>query len=171
MGCGHDARNDSEGMTGLLKEFILSGFDVETAIKTVNSALCMQIERERSASVDVLCIDRVNRTAKMYKIGCAETVIKKGDKFDTVLPLSLPAGIIDEINAQPQNRRVQKGDIFIMASDGVTQCGGVFGDWIQNEISEEMSAQDIANKIMNRAVTKWNGAAFDDLTVVAVRIE
>ncbi len=169
MGCGYDARSESAGVIRLIKEFILAGFDEETAIKTVNSALCLQFSKERTATIDILCIDRALCVAKLYKIGCAETVFIHDDKYETILPLSLPVGMVDEISVKRQVRRIHSGDIFIMATDGVTQCGGVFEEWVKNEIEDE--PDKCAAKIVDKAVSKWNGAAFDDLTVVAVRIE
>lgn len=169
MGCGYDARNESEAIIRLLKEFILAGFDAETAIKTVNSALCLQLDRERTASIDLLCIDRAGGVARMFKIGSAETVFIHDGKYETVLPLSLPAGMVDEINIKQQLRRIHSGDMFIMATDGVTQCGGVFGEWVKSEIRED--AQSTAAAVIDKAISKWNGSAFDDLSVVVVCVE
>lgn len=169
MGCGYDARSESEGVIRLLKEFILAGFDEETAIKTVNSTLCLQLNKEHTATIDILCIDRASCIAKLYKIGCAETIFIHDDKYETILPLSLPVGMVNEICVKRQIRRIHRGDMFIMATDGVTQCGGVFEEWVKNEIEDDSNA--CAARIVNKAVSKWNGAAFDDLTVVAVKIE
>ncbi len=171
MGCGYDARNESEGLIKLIKEFILAGFDVETAIKTVNSALCLRIYGEHTASLDMLCIDRNKGLARIFKIGCAETLYISENKFETLFPISLPAGLLENINLQPQTRRIHKGDTFIMASDGVTQCGGVFGEWAKKEYNENLTPQELSKKITDKSISKWNGAAFDDLSVVVVRIE
>jgi stage II sporulation protein E len=170
MGTGRSACSESESIVRLLKDFINAGFDTETAIKTINSALCLQLDNERAAAVDILCIDRADGFAKMFKIGCAETIVANEHGFDTIFPVSLPAGIIDEINMKPQTRRVHDGDIFIMATDGITQCGGLFSEWVKGDIDIEDSAEEISRRIVHHAVEKWGGAAFDDMTCVVVKV-
>jgi stage II sporulation protein E len=170
MGTGRSASTESESIVKLLKSFINAGFDTETAIKTINSALCLQLDNERAAAIDILCIDRANGFAKMFKIGCAETIVANEHGCDTIFPVSLPAGIIDEINMKPQTRRVHEGDIFIMATDGITQCGGLFSEWVKSDIEPAADAEELARRIVHHAAEKWGGAAFDDMTCVVVKI-
>ncbi len=169
MGCGKNAEKESKCIVNLLKEFLNSGFDAETAIKTINSSLCLQLDRERTASIDMLCIDRTSGIAKLFKIGCAETFFRHGDTTDVIFPVSLPAGIVEEIDMKPQIIRVHSGDILVMATDGVTESGT--GEWIRHEIYPELSPEDNARSIISKAVSKWRGRAFDDMTCIVIKIE
>ena len=168
MGCGRDARKESEGIVRLLKSFVNAGFDAETAIKTVNSALCLQLDRERAATIDFLCIDRAQGFAKLFKIGCAETFFRHSGSTDVIFPVSLPAGMVDEIDLKPQTIRIHYGDILVMATDGITQTGS--GEWIRNEIYPDMEPEENARLIADKALKKWGGAAFDDMTCIVIKI-
>lgn len=171
MGSGREARKESEGIVRLLRGFVSAGFDADTAIKTINSALCLQLDRERAATIDMLCIDRANNIAKFYKTGCAEAIIKHGDKLETVFPLSLPAGMVEDIDLHPQTVRIHSGDIIVMATDGVTQSGGIFCEWAKKELDTDESPEETARRIIAKATEKWGGAAFDDMTCVVIKID
>lgn len=170
MGCGCDARDESEGIVRVLKSFVSAGFDAETAIRTVNSALCLQLDRERAAAIDMLYIDRAQGIARFFKTGSAEAVIIRGGGTETIFPMSAPAGMIEDIQLVPQTRRVRSGDIIVMATDGVTQSGGIFSEWVKNEVDLNDSPEETARRIIKKAEEKWGGAAFDDMTCVIVRI-
>lgn len=168
MGCGYDARRESESVVQLLKEFVNAGFDAETAIRIINSSLCMQLDHERASAIDLLYIDRTSGIAKLFKIGCAETFFFHGGNTDIIFPVSLPAGMVNSINLNPQTIRIHEGDILVMVTDGVTQsCSS---EWIKDEIKPELSAEDNARAIIDKAVIKWGGKAFDDMTCAVIKI-
>lgn len=168
MGCGYDARRESKSVVRLLKEFITAGFDAETAIRIVNSSLCMQLDRERASAIDLLYIDRTSGIAKLFKIGCAETFFFHGGNTDTIFPVSLPAGMVNSIDLNPQTIRIHEGDILVMVTDGVTQSGS--SEWIKDEIRPELSAEENARTIIDKAIVKWGGKAFDDMTCAIIKI-
>lgn len=168
MGCGFDARRESESIVRLLKDFVTAGFDTETAIRTINSSLCLQLDRERTASIDLMCIDRTSGIARLFKIGCAETFFYHGGSTDIIFPLSLPAGMIDTIDLNPQTLRLHEGDILVMVTDGVTQSGS--SEWIKKEIDTKLSAEDNARLIVDKAVSRWGGRAFDDMSCAVIKI-
>ncbi|MDO5397333.1 MAG: SpoIIE family protein phosphatase [bacterium] len=168
MGCGYDARKESESIVRLLKEFVTAGFDAETAIRIINSSLCMQLDRERAAAIDLLYIDRTSGIAKLFKIGCAETFFFHGGAADIIFPVSLPAGMVNSIDLNPQTIRIHEGDILVMVTDGITQSGS--SEWIKNEIKPELSAEENARTIIDKAIVKWGGKAFDDMTCVVIKI-
>ena len=168
MGCGYDARRESKNVVQLLKEFVTAGFDAETAIRMINSSLCLQLNRERASAIDLLYIDRTSGIAKLFKIGCAETFFFHGGSTDTIFPVSLPAGMVDSIDLNPQTIRLHEGDILVMVTDGVTQSGS--SEWIKKEIRPELSAEENARAIIDKAIVKWGGKAFDDMTCAIIKI-
>ena len=168
MGSGADARNESRGIVRLLRSFVTAGYDAETAIRTVNSALCLFPARERAATIDMLCIDRMTGIAKLFKIGCAQSFFLHSGVTDVLFPMSIPAGMVEEIDLRPQTLRLHEGDVIVMVTDGITQSGS--GEWLRGEIDADTDAQKTAQRITDKALERSRGTAFDDMTCAVVRI-
>lgn len=170
MGTGKEAMLQSRELVRLLRSFLESGFDAETALRTVNSALCLRLDRESTAAVDLLCIDRLKSTAKLYKTGSAQSLILHNGESETVFPASVPAGMLPEINTVPRSFRLSSGDVIALASDGVTQAGGrVYREWALKAI-EEGSASECARKIIDKALSLCGGTAYDDMSAAVIKI-
>ena len=76
--------------------------------------------------------------------------------------------MIDAIDLNPQTLRLHEGDILVMVTDGVTQSGS--SEWIKKEINPELNAEDNARAIIDKAVNRWGGRAFDDMTCAVIKI-
>ena len=107
----------------LLRDFLMSGFGVHTAVDMINSALCLKLDYECFSTIDILCTDLMTGICEFYKIGGAESIVLHGANVETIFSVSLPAGMIQDIKIQGQTKRLTDGDIIIMMSDGVSEAG------------------------------------------------
>ena len=173
MGSGKKAMQESRATLRLLREFLMAGFEAETAIEMINSSLCLKMESEMFSTIDLLCIDLIYGTAEFYKIGAAESLISRSGNIETVFSVSMPAGIVSDIKPQGQIKRVYGGDMIVMMSDGVTEAedGTVRTEWIKQKLrSAPTDAEETAQDIMETVIEKSHGMILDDMTVAVVKI-
>ncbi|MBQ9599814.1 MAG: SpoIIE family protein phosphatase [Clostridia bacterium] len=173
MGSGKLAMSESHMTLRLLREFLMSGFAVKTALDMINSALCLKLDYESFSTIDLLSIDLMTGICEFYKIGSAESVILHGANVETIFSVSLPVGISEGIHAESQTKKLGDGDTILMMTDGVSEAG--FGtartDWIKKEIQKPFDVMDeMAEAVMETAVKKSRGTIADDMTVAAVRL-
>lgn len=173
MGSGRRAMNESHITLKLLREFLMSGFGVHTAVDMINSALCLKLDYECFSTVDLLCIDLMTGICEFFKIGGAESIVLHGANVETVFSVSLPVGMLSDIKVQGQSKRLGDGDTIIMMTDGVSEAG--FGtvrtDWLKKEIKMPFDTMDeLARSVVENAIKKSRDAVVDDMTVAAVRL-
>ena len=173
MGSGRRAMTESHLTLKLIREFLMSGFGVYTAVDMINSALCLKLDYECFSTIDLLCIDLMTGICEFFKIGGAESIVRHGDNVETVFSVSLPVGMIGDIKIQGQTKRLTDGDTIIMMTDGVSEAG--FGtvrtNWIKKEIKIPHDSMDsLAQSVIENAVKKSHDSILDDMTVAAIRL-
>src|SRR5690606_2616617 len=119
MGAGEKAAAESRTVVGLLQRLLEAGFDQQFAVRMVNSVLLLRSPEETFATIDMAIVDLAGRRAEFLKIGAPPTFIKRGDHVISVRGASLPAGILQQVEADVQCRRVQAGDAIVMMTDGL----------------------------------------------------
>ncbi len=173
MGSGRRAEAESGVTVSLLEEFLRSGFGVKTAIEMINSALCLKLDNESFATIDLMSLDLMTGYAEFYKIGSAQSFVYSEGRVESIFSAAIPVGMIKSVRITPQRRRIYDGDVVLMMSDGVTEAGfGITGtEWIKKEITTlNDSMDDMADNVIHRAVRYSHGAALDDMSVIAVRV-
>lgn len=173
MGTGKKAMHESRITLRLLREFLSAGFDPEAAIGIVNSALCLKLEKDMFATIDLLCIDLLTGNTEFYKIGAAQSLISRGNNIETVFSSAAPAGIMADIKPQGQLKRLSDGDVVIMLSDGVSdaECGEMRTEWIKKKLRTAPSdLESTVQDIIETVIEKSHGMIADDMTVAAIRI-
>lgn len=171
MGNGHEAMEESSMTVNLLKKFLLAGFHATTAINMLNSALCLKLDKETFATIDLLQIDLMSGMASFYKVGSAATVLYRNGETQSIYSMSPPAGIIGEIEPHCQKKRLNDGDVVLMVTDGVTDAPLVRTEWIKARIKadcDNMTA--LSENIISAAIEKGGGEVRDDMSVIAIKI-
>lgn len=81
----------------------------------------------------------------------------------------MPIGIIKSVSATKTETQLQKGDIILLVSDGVTtgDCG-----WISDELLAWSTGNmnDLATHIASLARLRSDKRCEDDITVVSVKL-
>lgn len=177
MGSGKDARRSSRMAIGMLEKLLSSGFDKDLSVKLINSSLQLTAEKEDMYStLDMSILDLYEGKLEFIKNGACPTYVKNRRNVEILKSVTLPAGIVDDIDLVVYDRELSDGDILVMCSDGIIESSSEFTNkelWLKfllEEISTD-DAQKIADIILNEAIDNCYGVAKDDMTVLVVKVE
>ncbi|SDE25185.1 stage II sporulation protein E [Sporomusa acidovorans] len=174
MGSGKNAANSSRQAVKFLQKLLTAGFEVDTAIKTVNSMLLIKIPGDTFATIDMAVVDTFTGETEFLKIGSAPSYIKRVREVTIINPASPPIGILEHIEIEPVRRVLAPGDIVVMVSDGVTDVvhGADRENWIANLLRRIGSdrPQDIADRLLRQAIELSGGVTKDDMAVLVARV-
>ncbi|MDB4895670.1 MAG: spoIIE, partial [Firmicutes bacterium] len=175
MGVGRGAAIESKQCVKLLQEILEAGFSTEVAINTVNSALLLRSPDESFATVDMALLDLTTGRAEFVKVGAAPSFIKRGAEVTVVKMPSVPVGIINHLEVEPEFRVLQPGDVIVMLTDGVWDLSKVDTDkerWLLEHLVKEdaVDPEEIAESLLAKA-RELSPDAADDMSVLVARID
>jgi stage II sporulation protein E len=174
MGSGEAAAKSSRQTVDFLQKLLTAGFEVDTAVKTVNSMLLLKMPGDRFSTVDMAVIDTFTGEAEFLKVGSAPSYIKRVREVTIINPASPPVGILEQVDVRPVRRVLAPGDIVVMVSDGITDVvhGAGKEHWVANFLRRSGSErpQDIADRMLREAMELSGGVAKDDMAVLVARI-
>lgn len=172
MGKGRLAAEESSMTAGSIANLIETGFSPETAIKMMNSIISQK--KDRFPTVD-LCILEKRGVARIYKMGAASTIIKRGGKAYAVHMSALPLGISSGIGIEYSGIRLKAGDQLMIMSDGIACAdrGDMEMHWIRQAALEIKSKdpQTVSDLMISRATQKYGIHEKDDMTIISVICE
>lgn len=172
MGCGEIAASQSNTTIELLQHFLNAGFDKQSAVKMINSALLIKTSgasNECFATIDIAVLDLFSGEAEFVKIGANTTYIKNKKGIQKINSTSLPAGILSSVDMETSKMNVKDGDYIIMLSDGVhSACDNWIEEFLLNH--NYNTPQIFADEIINEAIRMKNGKIDDDMTVIVANI-
>ncbi|MGI6091967.1 MAG: stage II sporulation protein E [Veillonellaceae bacterium] len=178
MGSGSKAAGESNMAVGFLEKLLAVGFDVDVAVKTVNSLLLLKTPEESFATVDMAIIDTYSGETEFLKVGSAPSYIKRVREVSTIQSSSLPIGIIQQIEIEPVKTVVVAGDIIVMVSDGIADViagprrGVERESWVVNFLRriDNGHPQEIADHLLRQAIELSCGRLRDDMTVLVAKV-
>ena len=175
MGSGPKARQSSNIAIKLLKRLLLSGFDKETSVDLINSSICLNSKDETYATLDIAIVDLFKGNIEFIKNGACPTYVKNKKNVDIIKTISLPTGILENIELDVFDRDIEDGDILVMCSDGIIESNTEYENkelWLKYllENIETDNAQKIADLVLQEAIDNCVGQAKDDMTVMVMKI-
>lgn len=175
MGSGADARKSSKIAIKMLERLLETGFNKDIALKLINSIISNNTDDDMYATLDVNILDLYNGNMEFFKNGACPTFIKRNGKVEILKSVSLPTGILENIDLIEYNQDLKDGDIIVMCSDGVIDSSKEFTNkelWLKYllEELETDDAQRIADIILNESRDNDFGKEKDDMTVICCRI-
>jgi stage II sporulation protein E len=175
MGSGQKAECQSRAAISLLEQFMETGFDKDTAIKLINSILVLKSDDDSFATIDLSSIDLYDGKVEFVKIGAVSTYIKRPERVETVKNVSLPAGILSDIETEMICKTVNSGDFIIMVTDGVidsfkAEDGGEKALVSYIDEMKTSNPQGIADAILSKAHSNCGNRAIDDMTVLVAKV-
>ncbi len=175
MGSGPEARKSSQIAIKMLERLLTSGFNKETSIELINNAI-LNTNEEIYATLDIAIIDLYKGNIEFIKNGACPTYIKNKKRVQILKTISLPAGALEEIKLTTYDKDIEKGDIFLMCSDGVLDSNVEYKNkelWLRYllEDMEPQNPQKMADIILREAIDNNYGINKDDMSVVVCSIK
>ena len=175
MGSGKKAKEASEKALRMLENLLLSGFDKQTSIELINTALMNQNE-ELFATLDIAIVDLYLGNIEMIKSGACPTYIKNKKKVQIVKSNSLPTGIVEEGKVQIFDKDLNRGDIMVMCSDGILDSNIEYKNkelWLKYMLEDidTVNTGKIADLIINEAIDNQFGVAKDDMSIIVCKFK
>ena len=173
MGSGSKAMQSSRQALKMLENLLLSGFDKNTSIELIKSALISQNE-ELFATLDIAIVDLYKGKVEFMKSGACPTYLKLNKKVKVVKANSLPTGIIDESKLDIFDVDIQENEIMLMCTDGILDSNVEYKNkelWIKYllEDIETNNTKKISDLILNEAIDNNYGIPKDDMTIVTCK--
>lgn len=176
MGSGPRAKKSSSTVIKMLKRLLTTGFDKDVSIGLINSSVNLNSNEETYATIDISVIDTVTGNIEFIKNGACPTFIKSGNKVEVVKAVSLPAGIVDDIDLVVYDKDLKGGEIIVMCSDGILESNTELTNkeiWVK-ELLENIETDDIqriANILIQESIDNGLGIAKDDMTILIAKVE
>ena len=173
MGSGPDARKSSQIAIKMLERLLMSGFDKNTSVDLINTTI-LNANEEIFATLDIAIIDLYNGKIEFIKNGACPTYVKNKKKVQIVKSLSLPAGILNDINLTIYDKDIEEQDVLVMCSDGIIDSNIEYKNkelWVKYilEDIETNNSQKIADLIINEAVDNGYGICKDDMSIIVCK--
>lgn len=170
MGSGQVARNSSKRVINMLEKLLTSGFEKETSIELINTAMTASTEDDMYATIDAAILDLYSGNVEFIKNGACSTYIKTKEGVQVIKDASVPVGMSNSVKAVTYDKDLENGDIIIISTDGVQDSGEE--NWIKNIIErmQTENVQKIADIIIGEAIDNNFGIAKDDMTIIVARV-
>ena len=175
MGSGKKAKHSSQTVIKMLKRLLTTGFDKEISIGLINSSVNLNSNDETYATIDISIFDTETGNIEFIKNGACPTFIKTNKKVEVVKAVSLPAGIVDDIDLVVYDKDLKGNEIIIMCSDGILESNRDVVNkeiWVK-EILENIHTDDInkiADILVEESIDNGLGIAQDDMTVLVAKV-
>lgn len=176
MGSGPEARKSSQIAVKMLTRMLTSGFDKDTSMELINSSMYINTKEDSYATLDVAILDLYAGNMEFMKNGACPTFIKNKKEIHVLKSISLPAGILENIDMVVYDKDLNDGDIIVMCTDGVLESNMEYENkevWIKNMLEEieTDNVQKIANILLKESIDNNFGNAKDDMTVIAIKVK
>ena len=175
MGSGAKAKHSSQTVIKMLKRLLTTGFDKDVSIGLINSSVNLNSNEETYATIDISVFDNTTGNIEFIKNGACPTFIKTNNNVEVVKAVSLPAGIVDNIDLVVYDKDLKGGEIIVMCSDGILESNKELTNkeiWVK-ELLENIETDDInrvAEILIQESIDNGLGTAKDDMTVLVAKV-
>ena len=175
MGSGPEAMKSSKIAMKMLERLLTAGFEKDVSIKLINSTLSANTDEDMYATLDIEILDLFNGNMEFIKNSACPTYVKRGKEVQLLKSMTLPTGILNDVDLVVYDYDLQDGDILIMCTDGVLDSNKEYLNkqlWLKYllEDIETTDAQKIADIIIGEAIDNDFGSQKDDMTVMVAKI-
>lgn len=174
MGTGKEAADESETVLALMEQLLEAGFKTETAVRLINSNLVLKADKQTFSTIDMGTINLCTGMCEFVKLGAASTFIKRDNWIETISSTTLPIGMFKAVDYDSVTKKLYDGDKIIMVTDGVLDCLKEEDKeaYMEKAIMDITSnnSQEIANRILDLALSQRNYVPVDDMTVIVAGV-
>ncbi len=175
MGSGTEANKSSSTAIKMIKKLMGAGFEKQTSLELINTSIAMKAQSETFATLDIAILDLYAGNIEVLKNGACPTYIKRNKEIKMIHAISLPAGILNNVESVVFDTDIQQGDIIIMCTDGILEANReainkeeAFKQFLQNIHTD--NPQKIADLIIKESIDLDFGIARDDMSVIVAKI-
>lgn len=170
MGSGTMASKTSSTAISLIESFYKAGLESNSVLSMVNKVLALNTDDNFSA-IDILTVNLFDLGGDFIKIGSPASYIITNDSIRIVEGGSLPLGILDDIKPTGISVPLTEGCTVLMVTDGIFDAFGSSTDLITYLKSvKSLNPQNLADNLLEKALSLENNSPKDDMTVLCVRI-
>ena len=175
MGSGPEAMKSSKIAVKMLERLLSAGFEKDVSLKLINSTLSANTEDDMYATLDIEILDLFNGNMEIIKNGACPTYVKRGRDVQLLKSMTLPTGILNDVDLVVYDYDLQDGDILVMCTDGVIDSNKEYVNkhlWLKYllEDIEVNDAQKIADIIIGEAIDNDFGNQKDDMSVIVAKV-
>ena len=176
MGSGKVAKKASKTAITMLEKLLSAGFDKDSSLRLINSTLNAISEEDMYATLDIAVLDLYAGNLEFIKNGACPTYVKNNRNVQILKSISLPTGILSDIDLVVYDKDLQEEDILVMCSDGILESSEEYTNkelWLKFllEEIETDDVQKIADIILQEAIDNNYGMPKDDMTVIVAKIK
>ena len=118
-GSGPEAMKSSKIAIKMLERLLTAGFEKDVSMKLINSTLSANTSEDMFATLDIQILDLFNGNMEFIKNSACPTYIKRNGEVQLLKAVSLPTGILTNVDLVVYDYDLQDGDILVMCSDGI----------------------------------------------------
>lgn len=175
MGSGPEAMKSSKIAIKTLERLLSAGFEKDVSIKLINSILSANTEDDMYATLDIQILDLFNGNMEFVKNSACPTYVKRNKEVQLLQSVSLPTGILENVDLVVYDYDLQDGDILVMCTDGIIDSDKEYLNkqvWLKYLLEDIQidDAQKIADLIMGEAIDNDFGQQKDDMTVIVAKV-
>jgi len=175
MGSGPEAMKSSKIAIKMLERLLSAGFEKEVSMKLINSTLSANTEEDMYATLDIQILDLYNGNMEFIKNSACPTYVKRNKEVQLLKSVSLPTGILNNVDLVVYDYDLQDGDILVMCSDGIIDSNKQYVNkqaWLKYLLEDIQTndAQKMADIIIGEAIDNDFGVQKDDMTVIVAKI-
>ena len=173
MGTGGEASVTAQISAAFLEEVLCGGADMTVALTMLNNYMRSR-SLECSAGIDLMEIDRYTGEARFVKSGAAPSFVIRDGRLFRLCSKTVPIGILRALDAEMIRFTLERGDIIVMLSDGVTEN---FEDsaWLCDMLSAksvtDAPPEEIADRIVRAASAGADPRRRDDVTAAVIKLK
>jgi phosphoserine phosphatase RsbU/P len=154
-------------LQGMVYSHLVAHMPLAEIVAAVNRFFTQKHLGEKYAT---MVIARINRDGELEYVNCGHVPPLLVSRQKVVRPPAgnLPVGLLAEATYESSRLQLQRGDRFLLVTDGVTEAENARGDFYENERLEAIAAQSTSlNEIFASLANFCGGTPLsDDCTVV-----
>ena len=175
MGSGPEAMKSSKIAVKMLERLLAAGFEKDVSLKLINSTLSANTEEDMYATLDIEILDLYNGNMEFIKNSACPTYLKRGRDVQLLKSMTLPTGILNDVDLVVYDFDLQDGDIIVMCTDGVIDSNKEYLNkelWLKYLLEDVQvnDAQKIADIIIGEAIDNDFGNQKDDMSVIVAKV-